>query len=246
MDPRSEPLTKSEKPQNPAEPPEAGGTSRRTIVAAGLGALALATGVGAYLTLTPSNGPGPANAEPKLSELMKQGPLPENVIGAENAPVTIIEYSSMTCPHCANFHKEILPGLKEKYIDTGKVRYILREFPLDNLAAAAFMLARCSGPKKYFPLVEALYAKQQDWTSGEGNADDRLFEMAKQAGFSQESFEKCLKDQKLLDDIIAVRTRGSEKFGVKSTPTFFVNGKLLKGARNIKDFEDVMAPYLKG
>lgn len=239
-------MTKSNKPQSPSETLERGGSSRRTIVVAGLGALALTAGVGAFLTLTPSRGPEPANAEPKLSELMQQGPLPENALGNENAPVTIIEYSSMTCPHCANFHTDIMPGLKEKYIDTGKVRYILREFPLDKLAAAAFMLARCSGPKKYFPMVEVLYAKQQDWASGEGDAVERLLRMAKQAGFTKESFEKCLTDQKLLDNIIAVRTRGSEKFGVTSTPTFFINGKVVKGARNIKDFEDIIVPYLKG
>lgn len=239
-------MTKSEKPGSRPETPETRGTSRRTIVAAGLGAVALAVGVGAYLTLTPSNGPGPANAEPKLSELMEQGPLPENVLGPDKAPVTIIEYSSMTCPHCANFHKEVLPGLKEKYVDTGKVRYILREFPLDNLAAAAFMLARCAGPEKYFAFVETLYAKQQDWAFGEGDAVERLLKMAKQAGFTKESFEKCLSDQKLLDNIVAVRKRGNDKFGVKSTPTFFINGKLLKGGSKIKDFEDLMAPYLKG
>ena len=240
-------MSQSDTPGGPSEAPKPGGTSRRTVVAAGLGAVAVATGVGAYLALSPSKGPEPAHADSSMSELMKKGPLPENIIGSETAPVTIIEYSSMTCPHCANFHKEVLPGLKEKYIDTGKVRYIIREFPLDNLAAAAFMLARCSGPKKYFPVVEAFYAKQQVWAFGkEGTPVDRLFDMAKQTGFTRANFDKCLSDQKLLDGIVAIRERGSKSFGVTSTPTFFVNGKLLKGGRNLKAIEDLMEPYLKG
>lgn len=181
-----------------------------------------------------------------LDKLMKAGPLGENVLGKDDAPVTIIEYSSMTCSHCATFHKTVYVDLKKNYIDTGKVRYILREFPLDNLASAAFMLARCAGPDKYFPLVEALYASQESWAYGEGDPTQRLFKAAKLAGasFTQKEFEACLQRQDLLDGVNWVRKRGGEEFKIQSTPSFFINGKLLKGAQNIEKFEEAMKPYL--
>lgn len=182
-----------------------------------------------------------------IDELMKAGSLPENVMGNADAPITIIEYSSMTCPHCAHFHKDTLPELKKKYIDTGKVRYILREFPLDNLAAAAFMLGRCAGPEKYFPLIDALYAQQQSWAYGEGDPTPRLFEATKLAGagFTKESFEACLQRQDLLDGINWVRERAGTTFNVRSTPSFFVNGTRLSGAQDLEKFEEIMKPYLQ-
>ena len=118
-----------------------------------LGAIALA-GSGVLVGIPLAAGLRPALAQdPPLAELMQPGPLGDMVLGDEQAPVTIIEYASMTCPHCAHFHETTYPDLKKKYIDTGKVRFIFREFPLDQLAAAAFMLARCGGKDKYFPLI---------------------------------------------------------------------------------------------
>lgn len=210
--------------------------TRRRVVGRGL-ALAAVTAAGLAM---PGFGLQSALAAPSEKELMEDGPLPENSLGDATAPNTIVEYSSMTCPHCARLHKEVIPDLKTKYVETGKARYILREFPLDNLAFAAFMVARCAGPEKYFPFIEVLYAKQEEWAFGEGDPVERLFKMAQQAGFSKESYEKCLKDQKLLDGIAAVRKRASEKFGVNSTPTLFVNGTLLKGAATIEDIEKLM------
>ena len=103
-----------------------------------------------------------------MEELLKPGPLPDLIIGNADAPITVVEYASMTCGHCANFHTNVFPTLKEKYVDTGKVRFIMREFPLDNLAAAASMLARCAGEGKAFPLISALFAKQDDWAFVQG------------------------------------------------------------------------------
>jgi protein-disulfide isomerase len=175
-------------------------------------------------------------SEIAVDELMKAGPLPDLVIGKADAPITVVEYASMTCGHCATFHNKVFPTLKEKYVDTGKVRFIMREFPLDNLAAAASMLARCAGDGKSLALISALFAKQDDWAFVKGDPRPELLKFAKQAGFTQESFEKCLTDQKLLDDISAIRSRAADTFGVSSTPTFFVNGKKLNGVA-LEDFE---------
>lgn len=219
--------------------------SRRAVLASGLGATAALAGL-ALLAPLPGLGIGPAFAEPTEKELMEAGPLAENIMGEATAPNTVIEYSSMTCPHCARFHKDVVPDLKSKYVKTGQTRYILREFPLDNLAFAAFMLARCAGPEKYFPFISAMYAKQKEWAFGEGDPVERLFKMAQQAGFTKEKFETCLKDQKLLDGIAEVRKRANEKYGVTSTPTLFVNGTLLKGAQSIADIEKLMELEKKG
>jgi protein-disulfide isomerase len=180
---------------------------------------------------------------PSPADLAVQGPLGDMVVGKDDAPVTIIEYASMTCSHCATFHNTTYPVLKSKYIDTGKVKYILREFPLDPLAAGAFMLARCAGQDKYFPLVETLFQQQRNWVVQKPL--EPLFAIAKQAGFTQQTFDACLRDQKMLDGIEAVRSRGSDKFKVDSTPTFFINGKVYKGALTIDDLTKAIDPLLK-
>jgi protein-disulfide isomerase len=173
-----------------------------------------------------------------MAKLLEAGTLPDMVIGKADAPVTIVEYASMTCPHCAHFHETTLPALKTKYIDTGKARLIYREFPFDPLAEAGFMLARCS-KDNYFPMVDVLFKQQQSW-AGSQNPKDALLQISKLAGFTQESFEACLTDQKLLDDIRAVRARGENDFKVDSTPTFFINGKVYKGAMTIEEMSAVI------
>jgi len=195
-----------------------------------------------------ANAAGTANAAPAAApessgsvdpaKLLEPGPLPDKVLGEEGAPVTIVEYASMTCPHCAHFHATTFPELKEKYIDTGKVRFIFREFPFDPRAEAGFMLARCSDDK-YFAMIDVLFEKQDSWAPVE-NARDPMLQIAKLAGFTQESFEACLTDQKLLDDIRAVRKRGAEEFGVEATPTFFINGQKYSGAMSIEEMSAVI------
>ena len=180
---------------------------------------------------------------PTQEELLRPGPLPDLVLGKADAPVTIIEYASMTCPHCATFHKTTYPALKTKYIDTGKVRFIFREFPLDELAVAASMLARCAGNDKAMALIDVLFASQDKWATR--NPVPVLQQIAKQAGLTQKSFEECLSNQKLHDDILAMRERGSKDYKVESTPTLFVNGKVQKGGATIEELEKLMAPYLK-
>jgi protein-disulfide isomerase len=180
---------------------------------------------------------------PSPADLAVEGPLGDVVMGSADAPITVIEYASMTCTHCASFAEKTFPELKKRYIDTGKVKYILREFPLDPLAAAGFMLARCAGKDKYYPLIEALFAQQKTWAVQK--PIEPLMAIAKQAGFTQESFNACLSDQKILEGIEATRTRGAEKLGVNSTPTFFVNGKVIRGDVSIEAMEKEFQPYLK-
>ena len=189
-------------------------------------------------------GPGPAFAEePTPADLAEAGPEPDVMLGSDKAPVTIIEYASMTCPHCAHFSETTFPELRKRYIDTGKVRYTLRSFPLDALAAAGFMIARCGGNDKYMPIVETLFAKQSEWIVKEPLVP--LKSIAKQFGFTEESFNQCLANQRLLDDIQAVRDHAAEKLGVNSTPTFFVNGKKLIGDISIDQLAKEIDPYLK-
>jgi protein-disulfide isomerase len=175
-------------------------------------------------------------------ELMRPGPLPDLVQGKADAPVTIIEYASMTCPHCAAFHKGTYPALKTKYIETGKVRFIFREFPLDDLAVAASMLARCAGGEKTMALIDVLFASQDKWAVRDPLP--ALLQIAKQAGFTQASFDECLKDQKLYNNILAMRERGSKEYKVESTPTLFINGKMQKGGVSIEELAKLVDPLL--
>ena len=178
--------------------------------------------------------------------LLQPGPLGDVWLGPADAKVTIIEYASLTCSHCAHFHKETYPVLKERYIDTGKVRFTLREFPLDPLSTAAFMLARCDGNEKYYPISDLLFDQQQNWAfvRKPQSPVDALEQLLRQAGFSKEKFEACLKDQKTYGAINAVKTRGLETFKVESTPTFFINGTKYSGALSIDEMEKIIKPIL--
>jgi protein-disulfide isomerase len=209
--------------------------------------IALAAGaVAALAALSPAYAQDAAPAR-ELSameqELMKPGPMPEMALGDPNAPVTIVEYASMTCGHCANFHKTTWPVLKSEYVDTGKVYFILREFPLDPLAAAGFMLARNAPGERYFDVVDLLFERQQDWAFSD-NPVEALSTLSKQFGYSPATFEATLKDQALLDNINAVRARGAEEFKVDSTPTFFINGEAVKGAMTPEGLRAKLDPLL--
>ena len=180
-----------------------------------------------------------------IEDLMVPGPMSEMVIGSNDAKVTIIEYASLTCGHCANFHLRTWPDLKKKYVDTGKVSFVLREFPLDPLAMAGFMLARCAGGDKQYAMIDLLFEQQRNWAFG-NKPLDALMSLSRQAGFTQESFEACLKNQSVYDAVEWVRKRGADKFGVSSTPTFFINGRMERGALSLEEFEKIIEPLLRG
>jgi protein-disulfide isomerase len=213
--------------------------SRRNIVA-GISAAALAGLV-----------PGQAFAQARINkkfdpaELHKPGPL-DQVIGKADAPVTIVEYASYTCGHCANFHKVTFPKLKEKYIDTGKVKLIFRPFPTApaQISFAAAMLAHCVGNERYFAMSSALFETQASWASA--NALPELLKLANQAGLTKEKFDACLNDNKLAGDIQAAAVRGFETFGVEATPTFFINGaNKIEGDTDIGTLSKAIDPLVK-
>ncbi|UHS55863.1 DsbA family protein [Agrobacterium vaccinii] len=178
-----------------------------------------------------------------MAAVLKPGPLPDRALGDANAPVKIVEYMSMTCPHCAHFHNTTFEEIKKKYIDTGKVYFIIREFPFDPRAAAAFMLARCAPEQQYYPFVSMLFKQQQTWATAQ-DARAALLQMSKLAGFSQETFEACLTNQKLLDDVNATMQRGATEFGVNSTPTFIINGKRYAGDMSVENMSALVDSLL--
>jgi protein-disulfide isomerase len=180
------------------------------------------------------------------ADVAKPVSLPDMALGPANAPVTITEYASMTCPHCAAFNAEVFPKIKSTYIDTGKIRYVFREFPLDIKAAAGSMLARCIAKDdagKYFAVVDMLFKQQSDWVMK--NTTETLTRIGKQAGLSEKAVEDCLKDQALLDKIAADQKYAAEVLKVNSTPTFFINGDVIKGEASFDEFDKKIKSLLK-
>lgn len=192
----------------------------------------------------------PASAQEgtvSMSELMVESPLGDVWLGAEDAPVTVVEYASMTCPHCANFHNNVFDAFKEKYIDTGLVRFTMREFPIDPpgvpLSAAAFMLTRCApGENGYFALIDLLFEMQPAWAQVQEPIPP-LLQLALQSGFTEESFNACLSNQEVLDGVYAAYDHGVE-LGVNGTPTFFINGERYGGALTLEQFDQIIEPML--
>ena len=180
------------------------------------------------------------------ADVAKPVSLPDMALGPADAPVTITEFASMTCPHCANFTETVFPKIKSEYIDSGKIRFVFREFPLDIKAAAGSMLARCIAKDdggKYFAVIDMLFKQQNDWVLK--NTTETLTRIGKQAGLSQQQVEDCLKDQALLDKIAADQKFAAEVLKVNSTPTFFINGEMLKGETSFEEFDKRIKSLLK-
>ena len=176
-----------------------------------------------------------------VEDLQTPGELGDKVLGQADAPVTVVEYASMSCPHCGAFHRETFGDFRLKYIDSGKVRFVFREFPLDAAAFAVAMVARCAPADKFFDVIGTYFENQSAWM--QQVSKHTIYNVAKDFGFTQQSFDACLSNQALFAGLEGVRNRGSS-FGVQATPTFFVNGKRLQGALSIEDFEQEIEPLL--
>jgi len=180
------------------------------------------------------------------ADVAKPVSLPDMALGPADAAVTITEYASMTCPHCAAFTEQVFPKLKKEFIDTGKIRFVFREFPLDIKAAAGSMLARCiakTDSGKYFAVVDLLFKQQNEWAGPK--TTEVLKRIGKQAGLTEQNVEDCLKDQALLDKIAADQKYANDVLKVNSTPTFFINGEMLKGETSFEEFSKKINPLLK-
>lgn len=169
----------------------------------------------------------------------------EQALGDPDAPVTIIEYASLTCPHCAQFHTEVLPELKERYIEDGKVRLVYRDFPLDERALMAAALAHCAGPDRYFGFLDVLFETQSSWA----RANDHiaaLKKLGKLGGMNDAQMDACLADQELTDGILQTRLDGQNEHQVSSTPTLVINGEVYAGARSVEELSEVIDPLVGG
>ncbi|MBP1850273.1 protein-disulfide isomerase [Rhizobium halophytocola] len=180
-----------------------------------------------------------------MAEVMKPGPLPEMAMGDEKAPVKIVEYMSMTCPHCAHFETTTLPEIKTKYIDTGKVYFITREFPFDPAATAAFMLARCAPNNEALAFISMMFKQQRAWAApADGDVKGAMLQQSKIAGFTQESFNACLTNQELAGQVTAIRDRAAKEFGVNATPTFMIDGKAYAGDMSVDEMSALIDSLL--
>ena len=177
---------------------------------------------------------------PPPAELLAPGPLGDHVLGKATAPVTIIEYASLTCPHCRNYHQTIFPRVKRELIDTGKVRYIIREFPIGHASGNAALINHCVPEEKWFPLFESFLARQSEWVSQEVRLD-AIYGVAKSSGMTRDTFDKCLANQSIIDGLTEVKQRG-RKFGVIGTPTFFANGRKAQGEVTFEEIKALIEP----
>ena len=172
-------------------------------------------------------------AEVFVGENTESGGYTGDVVeGAEESPVTIIEYASLTCPHCKSFHKSIYNEMKEEYIDGKKIRFIYRDFPLDNYALAASVIARCGGESKYIPMIDLFFEKQDQWRGAE-NVLDELKRLARLGGLGSAQIDACMSDQALGQSIVDRARVGQDEFEVRATPTVLINGEKFDGPMNL-------------
>ena len=214
------------------------------IVAGGVVAVA-AIAAGVYFgTRPPTAGPAPVAVAATADKAALMDVLPtDHVLGNPKAPVTIIEYASLTCSHCAHFHTQILPELKKKWIDTGKVKLIYRDYPLDQVAVKAAQIAECAGKDKYFGVLDIIFRGQPTWATG----TDPVAELAKPlriAGLGENEIKACLANDAMMNAVLN-DYRSGETLGVNSTPTLFIGGKLYRGSRSVEDLDAELGKLVK-
>ena len=183
-------------------------------------------------------------ANPSLADIMAPSPLPEMSWGSPTAPVTIIKYASMTCPHCRRFHSQTFPELKRTYIDTGKVRFIIREFPIGKASGAATIALRCAAPDKYLTLYGKFMEQQPNWVAQDVRLD-AIYAVAQQVGMTRPEFDACTKNHSMIDNLKWVKERG-RTLGIIGTPNFFVGGKLVKSVLTMDEIRALVEPQLSG
>jgi protein-disulfide isomerase len=189
-------------------------------------------------------GPREVMQNPSVAEIMKAGDLPEASLGRQDAPVTIVQYASLTCPYCHKFQVETFPVLKREYIDTGKVRYILREFPIGKQSGLATVALRCAPPEKYFTLYDKFMRQQAAWVSQEVRPDP-IFKVAAQVGMTRAQFDSCRENRAMIASLNAIKERG-RTLGIIGTPNFFIDGKLVKTVVGMKELREMVDPVLAG
>ena len=202
--------------------------------------LAASASIAAYYGLTPAQA-----QEGTTKDVAALGNVAvlDHPIGAENAPVTVIEYASPTCPHCATFHNAVYPEFKTAYIDTGKVRFLLRPFVRNVLDAVVFLLAEAAGPEQYHNIIETYFRTQGQWATS-STPRDAILGIAKQLGFTDASFDEALKNQDLFNAMETMREQALEEFGLEGTPTFYVNGKQLTGDKTLEQMAEAIDPLV--
>lgn len=180
----------------------------------------------------------PVQSELDIKSLMAAGPLPEMTLGKADAPITVVEYASLGCPLCRGFHKATFPRFKREYIDTGKVYFVFREFPIGKSSIAAAMASRCVSGKSFFRIIRKFMNTTGRWNAREPNLD-LIYKVVQETGLSRSKFDTCMANQNIKDGVITVRQRGRE-FGVKGTPTFFINGQRVRGALAFSDLKKLV------
>lgn len=224
---------------------------KRILTVAGVGVALLAAVLAAFYFLVPTPGatsvtpPESAEADPAARDRALSVRADDRVIGSPDAPITLIEYASMTCGHCAAFHAQTGPRLKSEYIDTGKARWVFREFPLDGVAAGGALVARCVAPDQYFPFINMLFLNQPDWAHVD-DPKEGLITMSRRAGLSREQVESCLNNQAEKDRMQALMKEAGDVFGVNSTPTLIINGKVYRGAMPFEQIDEIFKELLAG
>ncbi len=180
-------------------------------------------------------------SKPAANTASLLAPTPQDrILGRPDAPITIVEYASLTCPHCAHFDKDVLPKVKQKWIDSGKAKLILRDFPLDEPAMRAAMVARCAPPERFYPLVDTFFADQEKWVTAK-DYRAALERLAKLGGVGDKEFKTCISDKKLEDQVAQSRLTAAQDLGVDATPTFFINGTKYNGEPSFEAFDQLLS-----